>query len=181
VARAVLEKYRIADLVELRNTTIVFVDARAERPLAPPLFLALESVRAELHRSRITDASHLRIKGHLVDAQSDRGSMEWEGSRDRRGTIRVAVAATDLELAALAPYVRSLHPAARIEGTLSGAVAFETATPGDARLEVDLVGHRMRSVEPRAEATSIEVNRVEAFGVLEITPQTVRVRGARLR
>jgi hypothetical protein len=181
VARTVLEKRRIADVLELRNATIVFVDARAERPLAPPLFLALESVRGELRRSRMTDASRLRIQGRLVDAQRDRGSMEWEGTRDRGGAIRVVVAVTDLELPALAPYVRSLHPAARIEGTVSGAVAFETATPGDARLEVDLVGHRMRSVEPRAEATEIAVKRVEAFGVLEITPQSVRVRGARLR
>jgi hypothetical protein len=180
-ARAILGKRRIADVLELRNATIVFIDDRAEHPLAPPLFLALESVQAEMRRSRLTGASRLTIKGRLVDAQRARGTVEWEGTRDRRGAIRVAVAVTDLEFEALAPYVRSLHPAARVEGSLSGAVVFETASPGDGRLEVDFVGHRVRTVEPRPDATTISVDRIEAVGTLEITPRTVRLHGARLR
>jgi len=179
--RAILEKHRIANVLELRNATIVFVDARAEHRLAPPLFLALESVGAELRRSRLTGASRLKIQGRLVDAQRTRGRVEWEGSSDRHGVIRAIMAVTDLELTAMAPYVRSLHPAARIEGLFSGAVVFEAAPLGTGRLEVDLVGHGVRSVEPRDEANSIRVDRVEAVGVLEITPQAVRLHGARLR
>jgi hypothetical protein len=180
-ARKILGKRRIADVLELSNATIVFIDARAEHPLAPPLVLVLESVRAELRRGRLSRTDRLKIKGRLVDAQSDRGTVEWEGTRDRRGAIRVAVAVTDLDFRALAPYVRSLHPAARIEGSLSGAVVFETASPGNGRLEVDLVGHRVRTVEPRPNATAIAAKRIEAVGTLDITPQTVRLHGARLR
>jgi hypothetical protein len=179
--RAILEKHRIADVLELRNTTIVFVDARAEHPLAPPLFLALESVRAELRRSRLTRASHLTFRARLADAHGARGSVKWEGTRDRHGVIRTAVAVTDLELAALAPYVRSLHPAARIEASLSGTVVFESASPGNGRLEVDLVGHDVSSVEPRPEASAISAKRVEAVGALAISPQAVRLEGARIQ
>jgi len=132
--RAILGRRRVADVLELRNATIAFIDARAEHPLAPPLFLALESVRAELSRSRLTGVDRLKIKGLLVDAQRARGTVEWEGTRNRRGAIRVAMAVTDLDFEALAPYVRSLHPDARIEGALSGAVVFETASPGEFRV-----------------------------------------------
>jgi hypothetical protein len=179
--RAILGKRRVADVLELRNGTIVFIDAQAEHPLAPPLFLALDSVRAKLSRSRLTGVNRLEIKARLSDAQRARGTVEWEGTRNRRGAIRVAMAVTDLDFEALAPYVRSLHPDARIEGALSGAVVFETASPGDGRLEVDFVGHRLRTVEPRPDATTIAANRIEAVGTLEITPQTVRLHGARLR
>jgi len=179
--RAILEKRRVADTLEVRNATIVFIDAQAEHPLAPPLFLALDSVRAKLSSSRLTGVNRLEIKARLIDAQGDRGTLEWEGTRNRRGAIRVAMAVTNLGFEALAPYVRSLHPDARIEGSLSGAVVFETASPGDGRLEVDLVGRSLRTVEPRPDATTISADRVEVVGTLEITPQTVRLHGARLQ
>ena len=179
--RAILEKPVIANQLELRNATIVFIDARAEDPLAPPLFLALESFRAELRRSRLTRTNRLSIQARLVDAQGDRGAVEWEGTRSRRGAIRVAMAVTDLQLEALAPYVRSRHPDARVEGRISGAVVFDTASPGNGRIELDLVGHRLLSVEPRPSPTSVSVERLEASGTLEITPQTVRLQAARLR
>jgi len=179
--RAILERRVIADHLELRNATILFIDARAEDPLAPPLFLALESFRAELRRSRFTRTNRLAIRARLVDAHGERGTVEWEGTRSRSGAIRVAMAVTDLQLEALAPYVRARHPEARVEGRVSGAVVFDTASPGNGRLEVDLVGHRLRTVEPRPEASSVTAERVEAIGTLEITPQTVRLTGARIR
>lgn len=179
--RAVLGRRPVADLLELRNGTIVFVDARAEHPLAPPLYLTLESVRARFRRGRLTGTNRLTIKARVVDARGERGTLEWEGSRDRRGAIRVAVAVTDLQLGALAPYVRALHPEARVEGSLSGAVVFDTRSPGHGRIEVDLVGHRLRTVEPRDHASSVAVDKISAIGTLEITPQAVRLQGARLR
>jgi hypothetical protein len=178
--RAILEKGRIADSLELRNGTVVFVDAQAEHPMAPPLFLAFESVRGELRRSRLTRASRLKIKLGLIDALGERGRVEFEGTRDRRGDIRVAMAVTDLETSALAPYVRSVHPAARIEATVSGAVVFETGSPGSGSLEVDLVGRGVRSVGPRYDGTEIGADRVELGGTLEITPQTVALQNGRV-
>jgi hypothetical protein len=179
--RAILEKNRIADSLEIRNGTVVFVDARAEHPMAPPLFLALESVSADLRRSRLTRTSRLLIKARLIDAHGGRGRIEWEGTRNRRGDIRVTMAVTALETNALAPYVRSFHPTARIEATVSGAIAFETREPGSGRLEVDLVGHRVRSIGPQRGASEIVTKRIQLGGALEITPQTVRLRNGRLR
>jgi hypothetical protein len=179
--RAILEKNRIADSLEIRNGTVVFVDAQAEHPMAPPLFLAFESVSGKLRRSRLTRTSRLVIKARLIDAQGDRGRIEWEGTRDRRGDIRVAMAVTNLETSALAPYVRSLHPAARFEASLSGVVMFESGGPGSDRLEVDLVGRDVRSVGPRRGTSEIAVKRIQLSGAIEITPQTVRLRSGRVR
>ena len=179
--RAILEKNRIADSLEIRNGTVVFIDAQAEHPLAPPLFLAFESVRANLRRSRLTRTSRLVIKARLIDARGDRGRIEWEGTRNRRGDIRVTMAVTGLETNALAPYVRSLHPAARIEASVSGAITFESGEPGSGRLEVDLVGHGVRSVGPGHEAGEIAANRIQLGGAIEITPQTVGLRNGLVR
>lgn len=181
VARAVLEKRRIADSLEVRNSTIVFVDARAESPLAPPLLLALESVHGELRRSRLTGAGRVKLQGRLIDAQRTQGALELDGSRSRKGEIRVALAMTDLDATALAPYVRRIHPTARIEASVSGAVVFETARPGDATLEVDLVGHGVRSLEPSSNSTGLSVKRIAATGKLQISPQQVRLVGGRIR
>ena len=173
--RVILEKNRIADSLEIRNGTVVFVDAQAEHPMAPPLFLAFESVGAKLRRSRLTRTSRLVIKARLIDAQGDRGRVEWEGTRDRRGDIRVTMAVTDLETSALAPYIRSFYPAARIEASLSGVVVFESGEPGSGRLEVDLVGHDVRSVGPRLDTGEIAVARIQLGGAVEITPRAVRL------
>jgi hypothetical protein len=181
LARVILERKRIADRLELRDATVTFIDARAENRLAPPLFLALESVRGELRRNRLTNAGHLELKARVTDAQRRRGSVEWEGTRDRHGAIRIAMAVTDLELDALAPYVRSLHPEARLEANLSGAAVYRAPSPGHARLEIDLVGRDVRSVEPRSEATAISADRIEANGVMEVSPQSVRIHNARVR
>ncbi|MBW2399804.1 MAG: AsmA-like C-terminal domain-containing protein [Deltaproteobacteria bacterium] len=179
--RAILEKSRIADSLEIRNGTVVFIDAQAEHPMAPPLFLAFESVHAKLRRSRLARTSRLVIKARLIDARGDRGRIELEGTRNRHGDIRVAMAVTSLETNALAPYVRSLHPAARIEASVSGAIAFESEEPGSGRLEIDLVGHDVRSVGPGHEAGEIAVERIALGGAIEITPQTVRLRNGHLR
>lgn|GEM_PF-1188114 len=179
--RAILEKNRIADAIEIHSGTVVFVDAQAEHPMAPPLFLALESVSASLRRSRLTRTSRLAIKARLIDAHGERGRIEWEGTRDRRGDIRVAMAVTRLETAAVAPYVRSLHPAARIDASVSGVIAFESGEPGSGRLEIDLVGHGVRSVGPRSGAGEIAAERIQLGGAVEITPQTVRLRNGLVR
>lgn len=179
--RGILEKIRIADSLEIRNGTVVFVDARAEHPMAPPLFLAFESLSAKLRRSRLTRTSLLVIKARLIDTQGDRGQIEWEGTRNRRGDLRLAMAISNLETSALAPYLRSLHPAARFEASLSGAVVFESKGPGSNRLEVDLVGHDVRSVGPRHGTGQIAVKRIQLTGALEITQKTVRLRNGRLR
>jgi hypothetical protein len=179
--RAILEKNRVADSIEISNGTIVFVDAQAEHPMAPPLFLAFESLHANLRRSRLTRTSRLAIEARLIDARGDRGRVEWEGTRNRRGDIRVTMAVSDLETNAVAPYVRSRHPAARIEATVSGTVAFESGEPGSGRLEVDLVGRGVRSVGPRHGAGSIQSERVQLSGAIDVGPQSVRLRHGRLR
>jgi uncharacterized protein involved in outer membrane biogenesis len=84
VVRAILGKRRIADVLELHNATIVFIDGRAEHPLAPPLFLALESVRAEMRFGRLTGANRLTIKGRLVDAQRESGTVTARSASPRR-------------------------------------------------------------------------------------------------
>jgi len=181
LARILLERKRIADVLELSNATVTFTDARAENPLAPPLFVALESLRGELRRNRLTNAGELRIKAQLTNPQAQAASVEIEGTRDRHGAIRVALAVTDFEADTLAPYVRSLHPEAVLEARVSGAAFYETPTPGEARLEVDLVGRQLRSVEPDATTAGLHANRVEASGVLAISPQSVQVERARLK
>jgi hypothetical protein len=178
VARFLLTKPLVADTVELRNGRILLLDAGADTPHA----LAVESVQASLRARRFLGDTRLRVRARLRGEAGAQGSLEVDGSRSRTGELRIAVATTDLELEALAPYVKAVRPQAQLAGRLSGAVVFQALAPGHGRLEVDAVGHAMRSRAPVAPASGqlgpIEASRVELSGALAITPQHVRVDGA---
>ena len=170
-ARRVLESELPADRLELRGGRIAWKGG------------AWEAIDAELHRRALLGDTRLHLHARLADRRAERGTLEIEGQRSRDGALRLAVAATELDLgtAAATPFVPS-GALGRLSGRLSGAALFETPSPGSARLELDLVGRDLRTAAsaPTPELDLLTARRVELAGTLEIDPQTVRLRGGRL-
>jgi len=171
-ARSLLESELPADRLELRGGRIAWKGG------------AWEAIDAEIHRRALLGDTQLHLHARLVDRRAERGALEIDGQRSRDGALRLAVAATELDLgtATTTPLAPS-GALGRLTGRLSGAAIFEAPSPGSARLELDLVGRDLRGAAsaPTPELDLLAARRVELAGTLEIDPQTVRLRGGRLR
>ncbi len=179
IARFVLTQWLVADTVVVRGGRIELLDAA---PLgggiaAIPHQLVLDGIEGRLRR-RLLGAHRLEMRASLLDKEGQRGSLELRGSRSPTGALRLAIAATHLELEALDPYLPAVHPDAHLKGTVSGTVVFRAPSPGTGELEVDLIGYDMRSEVPlaaRERLGPLESSRIEISGTLEISPQYVRL------
>jgi len=173
-ARSLLTRLVVADSFEIVGGRIELIDLAA----ASHRTLAVAPVQAQLTRSLFGE-TNLALRGRLHDAGGDRGTFEWESSKGPEAPLRIALATTGLELAAVLPWVRQLRPHAHLGGRLSGTLAFESSEPGHGHLEVDLVAHELESKPPSRRRGPLEADRVALTGVLAIDPDEVRVEGAR--
>src|SRR5262245_46273595 len=180
LARALLGGSGLADSLEVRGARVVFRDAHP--PAGGAVSLEFEAPEARLRRHRILGGVDLFLRGKLLEAGAERGTLEILGSRGRDGSIELAVATTALDLAALAPYLPREDPRRPIAGTLSGYLGSKSRAPGENQLEMDLVGTGLRSLissfdggEPRP----VEIGRVDLAGFLDVSPDHVQLRELR--
>ena len=178
--RELLARKRLADSLELRNGRVEWFDAAVATDAASPL--VIEQLRGQLRRRFIIGDTRLELFGRLRRGEVELGAFEWEGSQTRAGSLRLAVAATELELAPLVPYLRPDRTVAELSGRLSGAAVFETPEPGVGQLEVDLVGRELRSTSDSAapwELGALQAERSELTGRIAISPGEVRLESVR--
>jgi hypothetical protein len=192
-ARSLLESELPADRLEVHRGRIEWdasarraggraESARARRDAGEPGPL-WDGIELEMRRRALLGETLLHLYARLADRRADRGAIEIDGRHARDGAIRLAVAATDLDLGAATSSPAALPPRLRLAGVASGVVIFEAPAPGSGRLEVDLVGREIRSAAPESEPLlgPLAASRLEVSGAVEIDPQGVRLRGTRLR
>ncbi len=188
-SRRLLESDLPADRLELRDGRVEWRarelppgHARSEPPGAPGT-VAWEGIAAEMRHRPFLGETLLHLHARLAERESERGSVEIEGRLARDGALRFALAATELDLGAATAVGTAQTPSLELEGVASGLVLFEAPAPGSGRFEVDLVGRDVRGTAPALEAGlgPLASKRIELAGVVEIDPERVRLRGARLR
>lgn len=181
IARELLASPLPAERIELRDGSLEWADARPADGSAR-FAITWHSIGAEVHRRPLLGDTQLALRAWLREGSAERGSVELEGRLARGGAMRVALAATDLDLAAATALPASLSAGVRTLGTASGVVLFEAPSPGSGRFEVDLVGRRVRAHRSRREPRlgPLAAERIELAGTVEIDPQEVRVHTARL-
>ncbi len=188
-ARQLLEaRPALTDTLIVRDARVAFVDrgtdvTLSDGPVRNPVALALHGVNGELSHHRLRGDSQLVLRARLQDRTGDRGSIECSGRRSRGDRIRIAMAATDLRIVTLEPYLRRLKPGAEVSGVLSGTLTFETQSPGHGRLELDLSLREFYSEVPTPEVAAfgpVVLRRVGAGLVLAISPDVVRLESARI-
>jgi hypothetical protein len=187
-ARSLLARPVLADTLSIRNAGVLFLDAQTDvehsaGPTETPVALLAQGLRGQLRHRRLHGDAQLDLRARIFDASGKRGSIEWDGRRDRDGSIRLTVATTSLQLPFVVPYVRALHPHARLRGSVSGVITFVTPSPGEGRLELDLWLRDFQTEVPPPERGAfgpIDVPRARAVGAIKITPQRLRLESVRI-
>ncbi len=179
-ARELLARNRVADSLELRNGRIEWLDAEGDNDIASPL--VIDHVHGRIRRRLFVGDTRFGLRGRLRRGDADLGSFQWDGRQARSGALRLALAATELELATLVPYLRPDRAVAELRGRLSGVLVYETPEPGQGQLEVDVVGLDLHSTSGSAapwELGALDAKRSELTGVVAISRDQVRLESVR--
>ncbi|MBW2541813.1 MAG: AsmA-like C-terminal domain-containing protein [Deltaproteobacteria bacterium] len=170
--RYLLESPRLASVLELE-------DARLELdPLDPYRSVPMEllALNARLVHHRFSGESRLSLRGRLVEGERDLGAIALSGERSRSGRMRISLKLESLALGISDSYVSDLGSDARIDGSMSGEIVYETPEPGSGHLQIDLVCERLRSAVPAVDGgprERSELPRVDVSASLVITPQSI--------
>ena len=136
--RFLLSEPLIADTLQVKDSRISYVhDFSDVGGSVETLWLA--GIHGVLRHSRLRGDASFFTAARLLAIDGPRGSVEWEGTRDRAGAMRISMAATELELDTLVPYLSEGRSDSELSGRLSGVADYATATPGEGRLGFDLV------------------------------------------
>ena len=173
-ARYLLESPRIASVLELQNGQLLLdsVDPYRQTPME------LRDVSGRLVHHRFSGESRLSLSGQLMDGERNLGSIELGGERSRSGGMRISLNLDSLALGISDTYVSDLGSDARVDGSMSGEIVYETPELGSGHLEVEITCKNLRSVVPAAGAgppERTELPRVDVSASLVITPQSIAV------
>ena len=170
--RYLLESPPLASALELR-------DARIELDPIDPFRSApmeLRELRGQLVHHRFSGESRLRLEGRLRQGERDLGAIALGAERSRSGRMRISLNLESLALGISDSYVSDLGSDARIDGSMSGEIVYETPEPGSGHLAIDLVCEQLRSAIPTAGGGPRErtdLPRVDLSASLVITPQSI--------
>jgi hypothetical protein len=184
--RWLLERPIVARRLELRGSTVSYAEMGAPVPDGfsedRPYTLLLDSIDGELRHQWISREAQLELSARLTNEGGARGRLEAIGRHRPDDGLRLAVAATAIELSALSPYATQSDEHARLDGLLSGVVSFDTREPGHGRLEIDWISHGLDSVLPLGEGTvfPVETERGTLETEIEVHPGRLRVSSARV-
>lgn len=184
--RWLLEKPVVARRLELSASTVTYVELDAPVPEGisdeEPYTLRLDSINGELRHQWISREAHLELRARLANAAGMQGRLEVVGRHRPDDGLRLAVAGTAIELAALSPYATQINEDAHLRGILSGVVAFDTSAPGQGRLEIDWIAHALDSVLPLGDGKVLPVatERGTLETQIEVHPGRLRLSSARV-
>jgi hypothetical protein len=157
--------------VELRNARLELVDERAEA------HLALEEVQAFLVRHARGGRLELGGSGRLTDAAHETGWLTLEG-RTRGKSGELGLRARHVELAALAPWLRELHPDLTLTGVARGAIQVEFGEREGRRVRIELLAGDLDARVPRRRGVApfaISGDAALAAAELALAPDQVRL------
>ena len=176
-ARYLLESPRLAAVLEVQNSRLEIGPGAPYRQ-AP---LELRQVSARLIHRRFTGESRLSLAGRLMEGERDLGAIELGAERSRSGRMRISLDVDALALGISDAYVSGFGSDARIDGSMSGEIVYETPKPGSGHLDIELVCERLRSAVPEAGGglpERTDLPRVDVSASLVITPQSIAVHEA---
>ena len=178
--RYLLESPRLASVLDLQNGTLQLgsVDLEGSADPSRQTPMEMREVSGRLVHHRFSGESRLSLTGRLMAGERDLGEIELGGERSRSGRMRISLGFDSLALGISDTYVSEFGSDARIDGSMSGKIVYETPEPGSGHLDIDIVCERLRSVVPAAGVgppERTELPRVEVKASLVITPQSIAV------
>jgi len=178
--RSLLESPSVATVVELEDGRIE-LDAIASEPAVP---LELRAASARLVHHRFSGESEFSLSGRLAEGERDLGAIALASERNRNGRMQISLQLDSLALGISDPYLSALGSDARIDGSMSGEIVYETPEAGSGHLSLDLACEELRSSVATADGgppTRTLLPKVEMTASLVITPQSVASHEAVIR
>ncbi len=172
--RSLLESPRLASLIELENGRLE-LDAIGPQGAAP---VELRDVSSRLVHRRFRGESRLSLAGRLMEGERVLGEIALSAERRRNGRMRIALHVDSLALRISDTYVRDLGSDARIDGSMSGEIVYETPEPGSGHLEIAIACSNLHSAVPAAHGgppERTELSRADVQGSIVVTPQSIAV------
>jgi len=175
--RYLLESPRLASVLDLQNARLELdpIDPYRSAPME------LRELNARLVHHRFSGESRLSLRGRLMEGERDLGTIALGGERSRSGRMRISLNLESLALGISDSYVSDLGSDARVDGSMSGEIFYETPEPGSGHLEINLVCERLRSSVPTVGGgprERTELPRADVSASLVITPQSIAVHEA---
>jgi len=158
--------------IELRRARLVVSDR------ASGTRLAVENLEASLAQGLRARGPRVQGSGRLVDGEGECGSLTLEAGRDRDGGATLRLELQRLDLRAVAPYARAIHPELAVAGSLQGSLTVRATGADTRRLGVDVVVGSLRASFPRSRGEAplrIAGDALAAAGELELTPRRLRL------
>ena len=180
--RMLLSKPLLADAVQLRRARVSYIDDASNLGGSVET-LWFAGLNGTLRHSRIRGHAELFLKTYLATKEGRRGAIEWEGTRSRNGAMRISMAATELELDTLAPYLMGRRQDNQLGGRLTGIADFETTSPGAGRLSTDLIVRGLTSVvgeQGEAAARQITVSELALRAKIDMGDRFVEISNGRI-
>ena len=175
--RYLLESPRLASVLDLQNARLELdpIDPFRSAPME------LRELNARLVHHRFSGESRLSLRGRLMEGERDLGTIALGGERSRSGRMRISLNLESLALGISDSYVSDLGSDARVDGSMSGEIFYETPEPGTGQLQIDLVCERLRSAVPTlggGPRERTELPRADVSASFVITPQSIAVHEA---
>jgi hypothetical protein len=175
ITRMLLARPLAANRIRLHFATVRVVDHVAGLPGDEPLTLHFRGIEGRLDHIWLADEAELSLRAQLTDSVGRRCSLELSGER-RDGGQHLTLAATDLPLAMLAPYLAKAGPGGGADGRVSGVVAYRTPRAKHGVLELDwLIRDLDASIPLRQEPLHIQSPRLALQSRIEIHPGRLRL------
>lgn len=163
--------------IELRRARLVLTDRGTGTRLA------VEDLAASVARGFRARGPRLEGSGRLVDADGECGSLAFEAGRDRDGVATLTLELRRVDLRAVAPYARAIHPELSVAGWVQGTLTLRAAEPHTRRLGIDVVAGNLRASFPRSRGEPplrVGGDALAASADLELDPRRLRLLRATL-
>ena len=175
--RLLLARPFLADTLVVRRSRISVLHPALDGS-SKPVRLDLQSVNGRLLHSRLFGDARLFLRLRVASEGQERGVLEWNGTRASDARIDVTMAATGLDLAVLAPYLRGFRRGAHLRGRVDGVAEFSTPQRGVHTLGLDLAARGFSAGE--AGERPLEVDTLSLRMGVGLSEDRVSLEGARI-
>jgi len=179
--RALMERARVADRIEVRRGSITFIDAEELRGDGRPLVFRLRHIEGSIDHHWLSARAELHLRATFEDDRDRSAQIEARGERRPGGDLRLSLTATGFELATLDPYLARIGRPISVTGELGGSLVFETTEPDHGSLELDWSLREVAAELPtRRGGMQLESPLSQLRSRLEFDPDRLRLARAEL-
>lgn len=182
----VLERLFAAELpapaIDIRSGSLEITDRGAPRGAGDDARFQIDGVTLRLLTRGLLEPGRLRVAGILRQTKGEAARFELDAAAPRASPPHLELAASNLDLGRLSPYLRRIEPGLVVAGRASGLLSLAPSADEGTDLALDLSLASLRGAlgESGVRRTPLRAERLGAEGMLRIGEQALTLFGGRL-